>query len=88
MKTFFLLTPIIPLFHYSTIPISSICTTPLLQQTAARGERALKPPQGAAQSRVLWARILYFSSTSDNLFLRHEAGMFLATKILRTAQTC
>ncbi|MGB6281010.1 MAG: hypothetical protein WBG91_12435, partial [Syntrophobacteria bacterium] len=29
------------------------------QQTAARGERLLKPPQGAAQSRVLWVRILY-----------------------------
>jgi hypothetical protein len=30
-----------------------ISGTPVFQQTAARGERALKPPQGAAQSRVL-----------------------------------
>jgi hypothetical protein len=34
-------------------------TTPPLQQTAARGERALKPPLGAAQGRVFRARILY-----------------------------
>ena len=30
-----------------------------LQQTAARGKRALKLPLGAAQSRVFRARILY-----------------------------
>jgi hypothetical protein len=38
-------------FHYST--------TPSIQQTAARGERAFKPPQGAAQSLVLGARVFF-----------------------------
>jgi hypothetical protein len=37
------------LLHYST--------TASLQQTAAREERPLKPPQEASQSRILWARI-------------------------------
>jgi hypothetical protein len=37
-------------FHYSI--------TPPLQQTAARGERALKPPQGATQSQGLPRRSL------------------------------
>ncbi|UCE81924.1 MAG: hypothetical protein JSV47_09260 [Deltaproteobacteria bacterium] len=35
---------VLSFLHYSS--------TPSLQQTAAKGERPLKPPQGAAQSRV------------------------------------
>ena len=50
---------VLSLLHYSP--------TPPLQQTAARGERPLKPPQGAAQSRVLWARILYLKTLPERL---------------------
>jgi hypothetical protein len=39
-----------------------ICDLEFLVTSAdcRKGERPLKPPQGAAQSRVLWARILYW----------------------------
>jgi len=44
-------------------------TTPSLQETAARGDKPLKPHLGEAQSRVLWSRILDLA-----LYLREYNG--------------
>ena len=41
---------ITPLIHHSITPVGS-----------RMRERPFKPPQGVAQSKVLWARLLYYS---------------------------
>ena len=39
-----------------------------------KGERPLKPPQGAAQSRVFWARILYLRFFFGYRQIDHEGS--------------
>jgi hypothetical protein len=47
-------------FHYSITPLLHHAITPA---DCRKGERRLKPFQGAVQSGLLWARILYLNFT-------------------------
>ena len=58
---------ITPLLHHSITPADFLC-----------GERLLKSPREAAQSRFLWVRILYFPFPSKKVQLACDLIAFLA----------